>query len=102
MAHETRASVPVTLEDGVTIRIETPAVAGRQKVGVIEALPFQDLMGSIEAVAKSFNRCLEAVEPKKATIEFGVEATVEGGKLVALIAEGSATANFKITLEWGD
>jgi hypothetical protein len=41
------------------------------------------------------------VQPKKATVEFGVEVTVKSGKLTALIVEGEGKGNLKITLEWG-
>ena len=41
------------------------------------------------------------MQPKKATVEFGVEVTVKSGKLTALIVEGEGKGNLKITLEWG-
>jgi len=43
---------------------------------------------------------IKRVAPKKASVEFGVEASIESGKLVALLCNGEATANLKITLEW--
>jgi len=47
------------------------------------------------------NATISKVQPKKATVEFGVEVRVKSGKLTALIVEGEGKGNLKITLEWG-
>ncbi len=55
----------------------------------------------IEAVTESIAATISKVQPKKATVEFGVEVRVKSGKLTALIVEGEGKGNLKITLEWG-
>ena len=43
---------------------------------------------------------LDKVRPQKAKIEFGIEVAMKEGQLTALLVQGTATANLKITLEW--
>lgn len=93
-------TVPVQIGDGLTIRIETASLGGREKVGILDSLPFQELMRGIEAVAESFGDSLKKIQPSKASVEFGVEVALEAGKLMAVICQGSGKANFTITLEW--
>ena len=93
-------AIPVQIEEGLTVRIETASLGGREKVGLLDSLPFQELMRGIEAVARSFSESLEKIRPSKASVEFGVEVAVEAGKLVTVICQGSGKANFTVTLEW--
>lgn len=92
--------VPVTLSDGTIIRIEARDLGGVGKVGAFDAKSFKDLTESIEAVAATFRQSLEKIQPRKASIEFGIEVAVEAGQLTALICKGSGKANIKVALEW--
>jgi len=97
-----KSAIPVTLPNGSTIRVEARTLDGggkRQRVGITD-LAFADLIPSIEGISEAVVGAIKNVGPKKASVEFGVEATVEAGKLVALLCSGGATANLKITLEW--
>ena len=47
------------------------------------------------------SEALARVKPDHATVEFGVDASVEAGGLTALIVKGTGSATLKITLEWG-
>jgi hypothetical protein len=94
--------IPVTLPNGSKIRIESRTwdVAGkREKVGITE-LRFADLIPSIGGISETVLAAIKKVAPKKASVEFGVEVSIESGKLMALLCSGGATANLKITLEW--
>ncbi len=77
-------------------------MGGREKVGIPDSVPVEELMHSVEAIAVTFRNSLEAIRPTKGSVEFGVEVAVEAGKLVAMICQGSAKANFKVILEWKD
>jgi len=45
---------------------------------------------------------LKEIKPRSGSLEFGVQVAVQSGKLTALIVQGTATANLKITLQWGE
>src|SRR5947209_1729950 len=99
------ARVPVKLHGGGRAYIEATVLkANPDKASggmpLVEISSMDDVMASIEDIASSLKKSLAKVKPKKATVELGLEVGLEAGKLTALIAKGSAKANFKITLEW--
>ena len=97
------AVIPVKLPDGSQIRVEARHLDSggkREKVGITDLPFFADLIPSIEGISQTVLAAIEKVGPKKASVEFGIEASIEAGKLVALLCSGEATANLKITLEW--
>ena len=97
---ESTQIVPVTLTDGTIIRIEARDLGGVSKVAAFDNQSFKDLTKSIEAIATTFRESLERIEPRKASIEFGIEVGLESGQLTALICKGSGKANIKVALEW--
>jgi hypothetical protein len=90
----------VTGAEHKNIYLEVLLRGGREKVGILDGIPFDQVTGVLTEIAANIGEALEKAKPSKATIELGVEFGVEGGKLVALIARGSAKANLKIALEW--
>ena len=93
---------PITLpgDDGRTIYFEIVPRGGREKVGILESIPFDEVTELLTGIANGIGGILEKVKPKKANIELGVEFGLESGKLVAFIARGTGKANLKIGLEW--
>jgi hypothetical protein len=65
-----------------------------------EALPFDGVTNSIEAIADRVTAALESAKPRKAAVEFGIDVGVETSGLTGLLAKGSGSATLKITLEW--
>jgi hypothetical protein len=100
--HSSTEIIPVVLENGTKLRVEVRSLGGREPVGVIAEQRFKDVIDSIEAIAAAFGESLKKINPKKASVEFGIEIGLESGHLTALICKGTATANLKITLEWTD
>jgi hypothetical protein len=93
-------SLPVTLPNGTTIRVEASRF-GEQKVAAIDAtLKFQPVIDALEGISGALLEGIKKVEPKKATLEFGLEVAVEAGQLTALLVKGSGTSTLKVTLEW--
>jgi hypothetical protein len=43
---------------------------------------------------------LKAVEPHRATVEFGMDLSVGAGGLTGLLAKASGSATLTVTLEW--
>ena len=92
-------NIPIQLDNGVDILIETTMLGGEEEVD-FDFLPFNQVTRAVEAIADSMAQTIEKVKPSKASIELGLEIGLKEGKLVTLIVQNSAKANFKITLEW--
>jgi hypothetical protein len=62
-----------------------------------------DLREALETIGEAaglvYDR-LEHLTPTKASVEFGVSFSVQGGKLTALLFDGKADASLTIALEW--
>ena len=56
----------------------------------------------ITGVANEITRSFKEIDylPKKATIEFGVEISIESGNVNSIITKGTDNANLKVSLEW--
>jgi hypothetical protein len=94
--------VPVTLENGIIIRVEARDLGGAQKVGAFDNKAFKELTDSIEAIAITFRDSLAKIKPRKASVEFGIEIGIESGQLTALICKGSGKANVTVSLEFSE
>jgi hypothetical protein len=75
-------------------------VAIQNRFKATEAMPFDGVTDSIEAIAERVTNALSRVRPDKATVEFGIDVGVEAGGLTALLVKGTGTATLKVTLEW--
>ena len=82
------------------IYLEVLDRGGRQEVGVLDSIPFEQVTEILGQIAQRIGDSLERTRPNKACVELGVEFGLEHGQLVALIARGSGKANLKISLEW--
>ena len=98
----TTTIIPVKLESGTVIRAEATVVGGKEEDVADLKLPrdIGDLTEAISGVSESVLAALRKVQPKKASVEFGVEVAVEAGHLTALLVRGSGNATIKVTLEW--
>jgi len=94
--------IPVSLENGQQVFIKTTLLGEElMDVAAIErVLSFSAVADSIEGIARGLMNTLDKVRPQKAKIEFGIEVAMKEGQLTALLVQGTATANLKITLEW--
>jgi len=92
-------TVSVKTDDGKIIMMEA-SVRGEQKVSRLPEFPINSLTVAIEGLAGELAKTIDRVKPKKASIKFGVEVSVESGELTALIVKGGGKGNLEITLEW--
>jgi hypothetical protein len=105
--------VKADLGDGRVIQVEartsdlaSPTGDPEADVGLLdkirkqEALAFDGVTGSIEAIADRVTAALRSAKPKKATVEFGIDVGLESGGLTGLLAKGTGSATLKIVLEW--
>lgn len=90
--------ITVELTDGTHLRVEATQI-GDRKVN-FQTRPFQEVTTAIESLTKEIAITLHKVQPVRATVKFGIDISIESGKLTAVLAKGSNTANLEITLEW--
>ncbi|MGA8262463.1 MAG: CU044_2847 family protein [Arenicellales bacterium] len=90
---------PLDLGGGTTAYLEVTS-RGRQEVGVLDRIPFDQVVQTLTRIAQGLETAVDAVKPSKASIEIGVEFGLEAGQVVALIARGTGKANLKVALEW--
>ena len=83
------------------VALEVRDLGGAGDVGFMDKLSLDDVAESIKSIADTLGDAVQAASPKKASVEFGLQVAVKGGKLVSLITEASGTATLKVTLEWG-
>lgn len=96
--------IPVELKPGVVIRIEATELEPVEQdvAGGVLTKDFQKVADAIKEIAAVIDTAWDAVKPKKAVVEFGIEIGVETGGLTALLVKGSGKSNLKVTLEWGE
>jgi hypothetical protein len=82
------------------VRIRVVEGAGGMGSVGLGKLDLRDALDTIgEAAGLVYDR-LEHLTPTKASVEFGVSFSVQGGKLTALLFDGKADASLTIGLEW--
>jgi hypothetical protein len=91
-------TVALELGNGRQILVEVVS-HGDQEVGAAD-FPLADIQQSIVDVADIVVSVMEQIAPKSATVEFGVSVAVQAGNLIALLVQGTGSANLKITLAW--
>lgn len=99
LAPTTVIDVEVPGQNPVALRAVTLGGAG--DVGALDKLNLDDVADTIKSIADTLGTAVKAATPDKATVEFGLEIAVKGGKLVSLITEAGGTATLKVSLEWG-
>ncbi|HET9766418.1 MAG TPA: CU044_2847 family protein [Thermoanaerobaculia bacterium] len=92
--------IAIRLDDGSVIHADVD-VRGEENVAFTSAsFDFESVAATIRGVAGSVRRAIEPLLPDKTSVEFGLELAIENGGLAAIVAKGSAKANFTISLEW--
>jgi hypothetical protein len=63
-------------------------------------LDFRGLTSSVAEVASAMTDALRRAAPDEGEVTFGIDATVETGKLTSLVVKGGGTATFQVRLLW--
>ena len=93
--------VPIQLPDGTRALAEVTLLDATDLTA--EKLPsFDDVVKVVETTSSALIGAISKANPTRATLEFGLELGVETGKLTALFVKGTASATFKIGLEWAN
>ncbi len=91
--------ISVELADGTIVRVEATSI-GDRKIGM-QTRPFSEVTSAIESLVKEISETVQKVKPDKASVKFGIEIGIDSGRLTAVLAKGTGTANLEINLEWG-
>jgi uncharacterized protein YoxC len=89
------------LADDTVIYVQARAVHGEEDVLSITA-SFKQVTKAIEDIAQALTEVWAKAKPRSASVEFGVDFAYDSGEVLAMFVSGSASANMKITLEWGE
>jgi hypothetical protein len=96
--------MPVRLDDGTIIRIETPATGDTgQDEGYIASLgvpSFDQFTETVKRMAKSIATIWSEVQPSRASVEFNLEVGFESGNVTAWLVKGSSKGHLTVTMEW--
>ncbi len=91
--------VPVKLPSGLTVQVDATVIGSEEDVA-LKVPGIEGLCEAIEGLSASIIASLKKVQPRKATVEFGMEVALESGQLTALLVKGSGAASVRVTLEW--
>lgn len=91
--------LPVELESERSVLLEVVAVGGEEEIAARQ-WAFDEIADTVRAIGKHLAKAVEAVQPRKATIEFSLKAVLESGVLLAALVNGEGEATLRVTLEW--
>lgn len=77
-----------------------PSASAEEDVSVRDLLAFDGVEESIKSISKRVSEAIKSAKPDRASVEFGIDVTVEAGALTGLLARGSGAATLKVTLYW--
>jgi NTP-dependent ternary system trypsin peptidase co-occuring protein len=93
--------VKAELPDGTIVWVEGTLSDPEADVSIGKIFSFQGVVDSVRSVADAINTALKEAKPDRASVEFGVDMSVDSGALTGLIVKGTGGATLTIRLEWG-
>jgi hypothetical protein len=75
-------------------------MAGAQDVGFTDAFKFDQIQDVLTGIADMVRSAVDKTAPNTVEVEFGLGASVEGGKLIGLITNASGNGSFTVRLSW--
>jgi len=95
----TMTTVPVELSDGTTV-FATLTDVRRETEVAWKSYDLKDLISAIRGLSRELLDPITSLACESAEVKFGFAATVEEGKLAALLVSGGAEASIEVTLRW--
>jgi hypothetical protein len=81
------------------VEVRPDTYGGEEEIGT--RLPsFETVLETVEVLATAFAETLARVQPRRGSVQLGIDIGMESGQLTALLVKGSAKANFVVKLEW--
>jgi hypothetical protein len=85
---------------GTDFFVEVSGADGPETIGVAQAMSFDGVRRTIEAIADELAMAWTKVRPSEATVEFGLAIKAKSGKLTGLLVGADGEASLKVTLTW--
>jgi hypothetical protein len=96
-----RKKVSVKLPNGEELGLEQlDSAAAGNVAGALGDLSLDRLGRIVEGLVQVMAPVALAALPGKTTVEIGLEVSVEGGKITALLVDAGAKTNLKVKMEW--
>jgi len=95
-------TIEAQLSDGSIIHIQATPLGGAERIADLGPISFTEVTDTVKHLSGAMLAILKEIKPRSGSLEFGVQVGVQSGKLTTLIVQGTATANLKITLNWGE
>lgn len=92
-------SIPVRVGD-TRFYVEVADGGGPSPVGADDALSFDGVRDTIEAIASKVSESWTRIRPTEATVAFELSLTTKTGRLTGLLVEGGGTGSLKVTVTW--
>jgi hypothetical protein len=67
----------------------------------LASLDLGDALDTVGEAAHAVYERLKDLKPDRASVEFGVSFSAQGGKITALLFDGKAQASLTIRMDWG-
>lgn len=80
--------------------VEVADGGGPRTIGPADALSFDGVRDTVEAIGAELAQVWDRVKPAEARVEFGLSLTARSGKLSGLIVEGGGSASLTVALTW--
>ncbi len=91
----------IELTDGTVVRVEATPIGSSNSRG-LQTRPFSEATGAIESLSKEIVEVIQKIKPDQATVRFGIDIGIDGGKLTVVLAKGTTAANLEIILQWNN
>ncbi|GAA4238536.1 hypothetical protein GCM10022254_54900 [Actinomadura meridiana] len=95
--------VEIALPNGQTMLASvtrTDQGGGPQDVGLGQPRSFEAVTETLQGVGAAIMGALDELRPSRASVEFGLELALKGGKLVSVFVDSGTKASLKVVLEW--
>jgi uncharacterized protein YoxC len=73
---------------------------GPEDIGLKQTLSLDGLTDTLSGIGTAVQQAWSTVHPHKAAVEFGLDLTMKGGRLLAMMVDGETKASLKVSLEW--
>ena len=88
------------LTNGAILILDT-APTERDVAHTLSADNLSQVLPAISGLCEDILSALKNAKPDKAKVEFGIKLEFETSRLMAVLCSSSASADLKLTLEWG-
>ena len=91
--------LPITLDTETVVYASVLSLDGEEEVAS-RSIVFDGVIPIVQGIAAQLAQAFAAIQPDKASVEFGLKLSTKAGALTALLVDGSGDASLKIGLEW--